>query len=97
MIRLPAVLACLPTVGAMDVPCTELRPFPGPDLIEDKDGVITDRIKVAVVGCPFLLGPYTGLSKLSMSRMTPRCAVHAIPSCTHRAFSLFFGIGRLLG
>ena len=50
----------IPVVDAMDVPGREHRPFAVPELVEDKNGVMTDSTKVAVVGCPFLPGPYTG-------------------------------------
>src|SRR5262245_55019320 len=44
-----------PALGAVDIPWPQHHPLAVTKLIEAEQGMITHTLKVAVIGCPFLL------------------------------------------
>jgi hypothetical protein len=72
----------IPPVRTVDVARPERGGQAVAVLVEDEERVIADGLEVAVVG-GLLLGPWTGLSELSMSRVTRR--VPEASRCTSSA------------
>ena len=72
----------IPPVRTVDVARPERGGQAVAVLVEDEERVIADGLEVAVVG-GLLLGPWTGLSELSMSRVTRRVPVAS--RCTSSA------------
>src|SRR5712691_1823451 len=74
---MPSVLS--PPVRTVDVARPERGGQAVAVLVEDEERVVADGLEVAIVGGLLLGAPCTGLSELSISRVTRRVPVASLP------------------